>query len=948
MKSIKLFLFIFLIPLTFSSLCVSSDFITVSVNKDNPFEIGPNKESCYKYLLTSKDRKIVLIFRKTLSSTSEVLLYKSKEDISMSSGEYKNYVERFLINENSFKEIDMSKYSTENHIILHIIIRDSKYNQVYSNNFILYDTLLPIPLTEGKPLTIKYFVKNIDYKFEFNSSKDLTFVYSTKVKSKKRIIAHYNNDTVLPQTVDNTDQILNLKSGNQLKKLLVGVEDIEEGVEDQEFSVIVYEKNVTQFFEIKEGSIHTTNYLSLNKDDEKQIFFFYYELGDYKKFNTINFKLDKGAYKTNYINIESGVYHSTNSIPDYEKDIHFRFDGNKFPVKYDINSEEYKKIYFQDTDTSYTYRYIYFKVEISKTESYYSPKNFMITVGSGLKEEYYKTLDNYKAQAIPAMLKPLIPYHIKINIDSKEKYILTNPHPENTIFIKGDFLTLDENKNVILNEGQFVDPDEIIILSGISELSISIIKPESEVVYFYLEKYKEEDVHIIENYRNYEPFNLMFDEDDCKTRRKKYLLGIYNKEIYSKYNRTYTKYWTSNDGDFEVYYRNDIKFDKYNIFPTNEKYLQKKEYTIMLNFFLDFFTFICKKEGTLSLRSPYKVFNETTHMIGQNTVLKFSVSNKLEILQLSAPMKPPTQYLYFGIFSKYGKKIKISADYPILFKDTTIQDDQVFLQKVDIYKFESDQLAIKITSEENTELEAVEVIPYRFTEFYVLSDGKKVKIKNNSFVRFLELNTEEIKVKIKGLKGVEIAFGIVQLFTNDPHYLPMAYKFQEGFIKKKEAKKDETIKLNVPSLIDPDSTKKYLAFVCSIPTAKTYEYEVQVITNYDDKNEVDDDDDYALEISLSVIGVVILLVIIGIVVYYFVKKKKNKMEETDNDYQNENSINNDENNIDSQVDDNNKIINDNYKKNNDNKNNKSKYKYIHSFEDDNDSDKRLYKSFDDD
>ena len=469
MKSIKLFLFIFLIPLTFSSLCVSSDFNTVEVNKDNPFEIGPNKESCYKYLLTSTDRKIVLIFRKTLSSTSEVLLYKSKEDITMSSGEYKNYVERFLINENSFKEIDMSKYSTENNIALHIILRDSKYNQVYSNNFILYDTLLPIPLTDGKPLTIKYFVKKIEYKFEFNSSKDLTFVYSTKVKSKKRIIAKYNNEVVLPKTVDDTDQILNVKSGNQLKRLLVEVEDIEEGVEDQEFSVIVYEKNVTQFFEIKEGSIHTTNYLSLNKDDEKQIFFFYYELGDYKKFNTINFKLDKEAYKTNYINIESGVYHSTKSIPDYEKDTHFRFDVNKFPVKYDINSEEYKKIYFQDTDTSYTYRYIYFKVEISKTESYYSPKNFMITVGPGLKEEYYKTLDNYKAQAIPAMLKPLIPYHIKINIDSKEKYILTNPHPEYTIFIKGDFLTLDENKNAILNEGQFVDPDEIIILSGISE-----------------------------------------------------------------------------------------------------------------------------------------------------------------------------------------------------------------------------------------------------------------------------------------------------------------------------------------------------------------------------------------------------------------------------------------------------------------------------------------------
>ena len=850
MKSFKLFLFIFIIPLTFSSLCVSSTFNSISVNKDNPFQIGPNTESCYKYTLKSTGKKIILVFRKTLSSTSEVLLYKRKEDITMSSGEYKNYLDRFLINENSFKEIDISSYSTE----IYIILRDSKYKQVYSNNFILYDTALPITLTEGKPLTIKYFVKNNEYKFDFTSNKDLTFVYSTKVKSKKTITVKYDNEIVLPKTVDNTDQIVNVKSGNQLRNLYVIVADIEEGVEDQEFSVIVYEKNVTQFFEIKEGSIHTTNYINLNKDDEKQTFFFYYELGDYKKFNTINFKLDKEAYKTNYIDIQSGIYHSTQSIPDNEKDIHFRFDGNKFPVKYDINSDEYKKIYFQDTntDTTYTCRYIYFKVEISKTDNYYSPQNFKITVGSGLKEEYYKTLDNYKAQAIPASLKPLIPYYIKLNIDSKEKYILTNPHPESTTFIKGDFITLDESKNVILSEGQFADPDEIIILSGVSELSLSIIRPESEVVYFYLEKYKEEDVHIIENYRNYEPFNLIFDEDDCKTKRKKYLLGIYNKEIYSKYNRTYTKYWTSNDGDFEVYYRNDIQFDKYNIFPTNEKYLQKKEYTIMLNFFLDFFTFICKKEGTLSLRSPYKVFNETTHMIGQNTVLKFPVSNKLEILQLSSPMKPPTQYLYFGIFSKYGKKIKISADYPILFKDTTIEDDQVFLQKIDIYKFESDQLAIKITSEENTELEAVEVIPYRFTEYTVLPGGKKRTIRNNNFARFLELNTEEIKVKIKGLKNVEITFGLVQLFTNDPHYLPMAYQFKEGFIKKKEAKKEETIKLNVPSLIDPDSTKKYLAFVCSIPSAQLYEYDIQVITNYDDKDEIDDDDDedYALEISL--------------------------------------------------------------------------------------------------
>ena len=79
-----------------------------------------------------------------------------------------------------------------------------------------------------------------------------------------------------------------------------------------------------------------------------------------------------------------------------------------------------------------------------------------------------------------------------------------------------------------------------------------------------------------------------------KSDNKKYMLGIYNKEVYTKFNKTYTKYWTSNDGgDFKVYYRNGIAFEKNNIFPTSDKYLQKKEYTILLRSILDFFTFTC-------------------------------------------------------------------------------------------------------------------------------------------------------------------------------------------------------------------------------------------------------------------------------------------------------------------------------------------------------------------
>ena len=878
MTSFRLFLFIFLIPSILSSLCLNKEFNSISVNTENNFEVGPNEESCYKYSLSSTKKKIILVFPKTLSITSEALLYKSKSDISMTGGEYKNYLDRFLINENSFKEVDLSNYENE----IYIIIRDSKSSEVYNNHFILYDTEIPITLNEGKPLTIKYFVKNTEYKFDFSSNKNLTFVYSTKTKSKKYISITYDDQIILPKGIDQTDHIFNLKSENTtMKKLLVTVEDIEEGTEDQEFSVIVYEKNITQFFEIKNGNIYTTNYLSSNKEDEKQTFFFYYNLGDFSKTNTINFKLDPENKISEYISIQSGVYHSVKEIQDDEKDIYFRFGENKFPIEYDINSNEYKKIYFQDSDTSFAYRYIYFKVEISKVDKYFSPKNFMITIGNALEEINYKNINYYKTQKINTRLQPLMPTHIKLILEPKEKYILTSPKPEQTIFTKGDLIIKDENLNIKQNPDNFVDPDQIIVLSGISELTISLIDPEIFIANFYLEKIKENEVSIFENYRNYEPFELVFNEDECNNDKKKYLLGIYYKDIYGKYNRTYTKYWTSNDGDFNVYYRNNIVLEKDSLFPTDDKYLKKKEFTIILNFYIDFFTFTCNKPGTLSLRSPYKIFNETTHNVGQNSFLKFSVSNKLEILQLTAPMKPPTNYLYFGIFSKYGKKIKISPDCPSLFKDTTIEGDQVFLQKIDLYKYESDQLAIKLTAEESTQLEAVEVIRYNFTEYSEIKNILKRKLTDNHFVKFLDNKAKEIKVVIDKLKNVEVNYGIVQLFTKDINYLPMAYQFKDDNIKKKLITKKETLKIKNPFTEDSDSGKKYLAFIFSIPSANYYEYEAQVIEDtYEGYDKVDDDKVNVLGIVFAVIGAIALFIIMGIIIYYKIKNRKtNKLED---------------------------------------------------------------------
>ena len=392
MVSFKFYVFLFLIPIVFSSLCINVNFYPVSVNKDNSFEIGPKKESCYKYTLTSTEKKLILVFPKTISSTSEVLLYKSKSDIQMMSGEYRNYLERFLINENGFKEIDLKNYSQE----IFFVIRDGRYDHDYKNYFILYDTALPITLTEGKPLTIKYFVKNTEYKFSFESKKSLTFVYSTKVKNKKYLSISYDNKEILPKGIDKSDHLFNLKNEDATtsKQLYVTVEDIEEGNEDQEFSVIVYEKNINQFFSVTRDTPLTTNYLSLNNDDENQIFFFYYKLeASNNKINSINIKFDSLVYIDKYINIQTGSYHSMKDISDNEKDIYFRFNENKFPIKYNNNSNEYTKIFYKDSDTSFTYRYIYFKIEILKTQNYFSPQNFTILIGQGVEEKYYKTID---------------------------------------------------------------------------------------------------------------------------------------------------------------------------------------------------------------------------------------------------------------------------------------------------------------------------------------------------------------------------------------------------------------------------------------------------------------------------------------------------------------------------------------------------------------------------
>lgn len=863
MALIKNFLILILFPLSLSHTCLEGNFLPTLVNEENIFAVGPNSEGCFLYLLSKTKNKISLIFPKMISPSAEIVIYKSKSDISMKDNSYVNYVDRFLASENTFKEIDVKDFDQ----YIFIIIRDHNFSEEYSNKFILYDTQIPIPLHDGKPITMKYFFSTNIYNFVYMSKGNFTFIYSSKVKLKKYINATYNNQIKIEKKIDETDEILYLKSYDPTEKYFYfTVEDIEPGTEDQEFSVIVYEGGIFKFNEIERNKKYTINYINCNKLDEPQIFFFYYLLGDLKGSNTINFKLDPAAYKTDYIKIVSGSFHSDKELKDDDFEKYFHFDKNKFPIEYDLDSEIYKKIYFQDTDTSYPYRYIFFKVEIYKLNNYYSPQNFLVTVGEEMSVIEYINMIFFSNNVITKIIKPYFPTYFKIILNPKERYIFVSPYPKNTIYIEGDLVKRDENQNIIVNKDYYTDEDEVFAFTGLSEFTVAVFCSESFEANFYIERYNENDLIILENFRNNDPISITFRQDECAVNKKKYIVGIYNKEYYTKLNKTFVKYWTTKDGEMRAYYRNNITVEGKNLFPYAKKYSIEKEEYIYINNYVDFFTFTCIKAGTLTLRSTFKIFNETTHKIGQNTLNRIKIGSETEIVQLTSPIKPPVNYLHCAIFSCYGKKIKIYPDTPELFKETTIENDNIFTLKIDLSKFEPDQLAIKVKAEDKTEIEVVEIIKYNYTEYTVIKDNKMTHLTDNLFVRFLNNNSQRIKVTIKGLAGVPIAYGIVKLFTYDVDFLPYPTQFKDTIIRK-TASEVENLEIQ-NNFYGVNDNKKYTAFIFAITNFKYYEFDAQVIEG-DESNSGGN----SLTIILFIIfGTVIIIIVV--ILYFFVKEKK--------------------------------------------------------------------------
>ena len=880
---IELILISLLIQFSLSDLCVDTQFDELESNIHQEFQVSPGFEMCLKYPLTDTKSKISLMFFGSDSHTSEVVIYKSLSDISMKNNIYQNFEERFLIHENAFREIDVKEYED----YAYIIIRDPKDDDTDQGTLILYDSEIPIPLLNGQPLNMKRFMDDVSYEFVYTSKNNLTFVYSSKVKSKKYLTIKYGGDTKVSRTLYSTDEILYIINPDENeKKLEVIVEEIEPGKENEDFSVILYENGPGEFVEIKKNEEIAISYINLDKKDEKQSFFFYYKLEEEYESNTINFKLDPVANETKYINISAGQYHSTKSLSRYEMETNFHFDKNNLPVEYDRNSKIYKRIYFKDDDRSFKYRYIFFKVEISKLSEYYGSKDFIVTIGDELEVIDLRKLNYYNAHLIDFEAEALFPKYYKLLLDPEEEYLFTSPVPESSMFLEGDLINKNTTTRVIsVNHNYYDDPDKIFFLIDFSELTIRIFDDELIRKKIFIEKYKSDEVLFSEFSRGEYPIDLEMSEEDCRLRRKKYIVGIYNETLYPVEDETVvTRYWTTiKEGDMTLYYRDNILLEGDSLFPDDQEYIVEKDKAFYLDNYIDFFTIVCNKPGIFSLRPLFKEFYEPTHKITQNAIDDISIGNETEVILLNAPIKPTTDYLYFSIFSLDGVPVTIEPDILGWFNTTTIKGDQLFKLKVNLADFKPDELAIRVNASESTRIEVLEVMHYNFTEYTVINKNGNTKLTDNHFIKYFDKNVDEIKVKISGLKGVPAAYGLVKLSTDDIDYLPLAYQFKEEYnITRKNLIENEEIILKNP-FKDLKDNKKYLAFIFSIQKYNYYEYNIEISENTEKGG------NNVLIYILAFIGIVLIIGLIIIIVNFSKKKKgsthinEGKFDEIDDD-----------------------------------------------------------------
>ena len=442
-----------------------------------------------------------------------------------------------------------------------------------------------------------------------------------------------------------------------------------------------------------------------------------------------------------------------------------------------------------------------------------------------------------------------------------------------TVFIIGDLL----NKNNTINTNYLNDENEIVILSGLKELTVKIFGSSSNDIEFFVQKINQKQLLASENKRDNQIFELEMTEED----NIKYVLGTYDYETYAYGENPVNYYVTYDSGEFEIYYKNKISLESDgSLFPSEESQSKDPNKRIILNTNLDLFTIKCKRSGKISIRPETKTFNDVTiHSIEQNTINQITLYDHVELIQLTTLLGQNKGKLYFSILSLDGVKINIIPDTQGIFKEKSIEKNELFSVSIDLSQYKMDQLAIRVNcSSLEKDIEVNEIIHNKFNTYQKLEKGDNQKITlNNAYIQIDE-NVVNATIIVENLENKNISYGIIKSASSDSNYLAVANNYPNttsiGIVKD-----NTTIFIQNIYYQEKDEKKPYLFLLFSILGEEEnldYNIKVKLIEddNKDDDNNKDDEDKMALVAFIALIAAIIIgFLVLGI--YIYVIKKRN-------------------------------------------------------------------------
>ena len=868
-KLLSLFIVI-LISLTSCAPVTNEEFIELESLVETEFNISKDKQAYFKYKLGDIKGPIGIHFLLANLYTVEVSVLKKID------GEAKTY---YLAKE-EYKEIDTTDFED----YVYIIIKE-KYEYFYKDYIIIYDPNKTIKLKSGEPLLIPKFFSNNKYEMTFNSQENSVLIYNTlnTTQNNRKITIKCENETIIDKGEENQYKT-NLNKGecSIVVENFVTAENEEENL-NQEFSIIAYEKKDLGFTELNENVIKKTKYIYSNK---AQTFYYYADISKYKNSNSINFKLFPKYYFDKNIQFFTKIIYLDEKISETVLESNIPTENN-LPNLYDDDSDEYFRIFFHDTKTDKQYKYLLVKVEITENEYYSGYKYLDVSIGNEVVNYDYTKIEYNRAQTVSPKIIDYIPTYFKLILNKDDKYLFTSQNEGLSIFFKGDLITEDNKPN----EDYLNDSNEIVILSGIAELTIKLFGSTTADINFYIEKIKPSQLIYVDTTRKNDIFEIKMTEDECKNDGKKYVLGTFDYEEYA-YGQLKMKYYaTVDEGEFEIYYKNFTSVEDGTLFPIKQNQVKEINKIILFETNVDLFTIKCKKAGNLSIRPVSKTFEENVNLVPENNIKQISLYDSSEIIQLSTPLGLNKGKVYFSILSLDGIELTISPNTLGLFEEKKIKNNELFAIDVDLSKYKMDQLAIKVVgSSGEKNIEVVEIIHNEFNTYQKLEEGDNQKIKLNNVFMLIDKDIKKINVTIENLQNKNISYGVIKSAINDSNYLATANNYPN--ITSEELKENNK-KFEIENIYNGnnDSMKPFIYLVISVlGEEKNLEYNVNVQINKNNdeekekgkEKEKEKEDGNTMKTVLICLVCAIVLIIIIVAVFIFIKKNRNKSNDLEN------------------------------------------------------------------